>query len=344
MSFIKWCGGKSKQTDKIITNFPNEYDLYCEIFVGGGSVFFKLQPTNAILNDINPNLINTYIMVKTKLRYLKIRLKKMHKDYNTLEFGSEARKTYYYDIRTKFNEIKYKTGEKVEDKDNKFRIKLAAYFIFLNKAGYNGMYRENKSGGFNIPIGKYKVATIYNEAVLNKCSKLLQNTEIYCMNWMEMLEIVKNREEKVKICYLDPPYYVCNESKFKSYTENGFSNQDQENLAKYLLDNRITFFQSNSYCSEVLDLYKFANEIIDFDVNRSIKGSSDRGTSKEVFITYNPIEVVDEIAEVIEEISEEVEEISEEVVEEISEEIAEVVEEIAEVIEEIVEKVVGKEN
>lgn len=287
MSFIKWCGGKSKQAKKIVDKFDKNYDIYVECFIGGGSVFFELKPENAIISDINKNLINCYLIIKHNLNDLKKKLKNYHENYNKLPpRKSEERKKYYYDIRDKYNKLKYGIRDDKElDTDNK--VLLASYFIFLNKTGFNGMYRENRKGKFNIPIGDYEIATIYNESVLDKCNNILKNTDIRCGEALEILNYAKDLKLSGKkiLCYLDPPYYVCNESKFKDYTADSFSNANQKDLANFLYDNKIEFYQSNSYCEDILKLYNYA-KIDNFEINRSVKGSKNRGKNKEVFIVH----------------------------------------------------------
>ena len=281
MSFIKWCGGKKRLSKQIIGKFPDksEYDIYCEVFLGGGSIFFELKPEKAILADINPNLINTFIMVRDNLKELKKELKKIHDEYNALPEGkSQERKDYYYDIRKKYNKLK-------NSKKKKDRLTLAKYFIFLNKTGFNGMYRENAKGELNIPIGSYKTPIIYNSEVLDSCSELLQNKEIVCMDCFSLLDKVRAEHPNERILYyLDPPYYVCDESKFKSYTKDDFTNEHQKRLADYLKNNKLTFVASNAECEEVRELYEGVSEIESVEISRTIKGDADRGKAKEVII------------------------------------------------------------
>ena len=292
MSFLKWCGGKKRLASKIMGKFPDksEYDIYCEVFLGGGSIFFELKPETAILADINPNLINTFIIVKKYLKRLKTKLEEFDDEYNAEDMGvgkTEKRKKYYYNLRKAFNKNKYKNGNKLNSKKITERIVLAAYFIFLNKAGFNGMYRENKSGEMNIPIGSYKSPVIYNPEVLDSCNKLLQNKEIVCMDCFTLLDYVRNKYPNKRILYyLDPPYYVCDESKFNSYTEGEFTNEHQKQLAEYLINNNLEFVASNAECPKVRELYKDDDktEIECVEISRTIKGDADRGKAKEVII------------------------------------------------------------
>ncbi len=286
MSFIKWCGGKNRLAKRIIKEFPENYDTYCEVFLGSGSVFFELKPKKAILADINPNLINTFLIVKDNLNLLKKPLSKIHEIYNTMEYGkSEERIEFYYKIRNEFNLLKYKNGDLITFKHIDERIKIATYFIFLNQTGFNGMYRENKQGKFNIPIGNYKYVNIYNEEVLNKCSQILVNADIRCINCFTLLEELKHRPNI--LYYLDPPYYVCSESKFKSYTQDDFTNEHQYNLSQILLSIRNSFFLSNSDCLEIRNLYPETQvKIVNFELTRTINANKNRIKAKEVLICH----------------------------------------------------------
>lgn len=290
MSFIKWCGGKQRLAKQIINEFPKDYDIYCEVFLGGGSIFFELKPKKAILADNNPNLINTFLVVKDNIGLLKEQLSILDKIYNNMEYGkSEERKKFYYKIRDEFNLIKYHNGDLIASKNLTEKINIASYFIFLNKSGYNGMYRENKNGKFNIPIGDYKYVNIYNEQTLDNCSKILNeaNADIRCIDCFSLLRELNSIPNI--LYYLDPPYYVCDESKFKSYTKDEFTNEHQIKLANILLNNHHSFFLSNSDCNEIRKLYpeNKVDKIINFELNRTINGHGNRNKAKEVFIFKN---------------------------------------------------------
>ena len=160
--FVKWAGGKNKLILQIEQYYPkelkeNKIDVYIEPFVGGGAILIdilkKYNIKKAYAFDINKNLINCYNIIKDKVESLVLELKKLEEEY--LKLDDENRKEYYYDIRKKYNSINIENENEALEK--------TTYFIFLNKTCFNGLYRENRRGQFNVPIGKYKNPTIFDE-------------------------------------------------------------------------------------------------------------------------------------------------------------------------------------
>ena len=276
--FVKWAGGKRQSLFKMKYFFPTDFDTYFEPFVGGGAVFFNLYNYykkrdfrfSAILNDINPELINCYINIKDPnlLEELISRLR---------EHELEHSEKYYYAIRELDRDpAKFKKLGKVEK---------AARFIYLNKTCYNGLYRVNSKGQFNVPIGKYVDPLIADIGTLRAVHKALNKASIFCGDYIEVLKEYAMENDFI---YLDPPYQpISLTSNFTQYSKDGFSEKDQKKLASvfYELDVRgCKVMLSNSHCDFILDLYSDYN-IIPIDSNRSINSdSSKRGAVKEVII------------------------------------------------------------
>lgn len=269
--FVKWVGGKRqllKQFKLMKLYPPEDFDPaknnYFEPFVGGGAVFFDLLPQKAVLSDMNAELVATYNVIKNNVEDLVKSLKK-HKN----------NKEYFLKLRSK-------DVEKLSD------IEIASRFIYLNKTGFNGMYRVNSLGKFNIPFGSQKNPLICDEENLIKVSKSLQNTKIVNRDYKTVLKEAK----KGDFIYFDPPYHPLNEtSSFTGYTANGFSAKDQEDL-------RDTFFElhkrgcfvmlSNSNTKFIKNIYSDLDEKIkihEVDATRMINSkASGRGKIKEVLV------------------------------------------------------------
>ena len=227
--FVKWAGGKSKLIPQMEQYYPkelkeNKIDVYVEPFVGGGAILIdilkKYNIKKAYAFDINENLINCYNIIKDKVDNLLLNLKKLEKEY--LKLDDENRKEYYYDIRKKYNSINIE--------NEKEAIEKTTYFIFLNKTCFNGLYRENRKGQFNVPIGKYKNPTICDEENLIELSKLIKNVIFIRGDYRESYKyIVENT-----FIYFDPPYRPINKtSSFTSYSKEDFNDENQKELGEY---------------------------------------------------------------------------------------------------------------
>lgn len=222
--FIKWAGGKSQLLREIREKYPAEITRYCEPFVGGGAVLLDVlanfQPGEVLINDINPELVNTYRQVQTNVDEVIGMLKIMHEKY--ISGDDAARKEYYYSNRDRFNELISQPQNTAEK---------AALFIFLNKTCFNGLYRVNGKGMFNVPIGTYKNPPICDENNLLKISKLLNNVEIKCGDYKDCYEFIDGRT----FVYIDPPYRPLNAtSNFTSYTKSEFGDEQQIELARFV--------------------------------------------------------------------------------------------------------------
>jgi DNA adenine methylase len=225
--FVKWAGGKaqllSEIDDAIPVHIKQTEFTYIEPFVGGGAVlFYILQKYSnieqAVINDINTDLTNSYQTIKENVEQLISVLKEWEKEYHSLKDKLEERKEYYYSKRTLFN-------SKKSDK-----ITQTALFIFLNRTCFNGLYRVNRKNEFNVPIGSYKKPMICDEGNLRAVNKVLQKVIILNGDFEETLEYANNNT----LFYFDPPYKPLSDtSSFNSYAKDEFDDKEQIRLAKF---------------------------------------------------------------------------------------------------------------
>ena len=227
--FIKWVGGKGQLLSEINKLYPVELgkniNKYAEIFVGGGAVLFdilsKYKLDEVYISDKNLELINTYKSIRDDVGILIKLLKEMEEQYTSL--NNENRKLYYYEKRREYNNLKINIEEN--------NIEKAVLFIFLNKTCFNGLYRVNKKGEFNVPIGTYKKPKICDEENLKNVSMALKKVKIVYADYRESEEFIDNKT----FVYIDPPYRPLNiTSSFTSYTENDFNDKEQIELAEYI--------------------------------------------------------------------------------------------------------------
>jgi DNA adenine methylase len=270
--FIKWVGGKRGLLPDIMTLIPKRFNNYFEPFLGGGAVFFELYNRGLLdnkkiyLSDINKELINTYNTVKHDPVELIKNLKK---------FKEKHSKIFYYETR----EL-----DRKEAFENMSNIDKATRFIYLNKTCFNGLYRVNKKGFFNTPMGGYKNPNIADENTILRASEALQNATISNHNFNNF----SKNTHKNDLVYFDPPYHPLTEkSNFTAYNENSFLEEEQFKLYELfedLSDKKIKIIKSNSDTEFIHDLYKKFN-IQMVKARRSInsKGNS-RGKINEVII------------------------------------------------------------
>lgn len=264
---VKWVGGKRQLLDSIKCLLPKKIPTYCEPFLGGGAVLFSIQPKNAIVNDLNSDLITVYRVIKSNVDEL-IESLKQH----------ENTQAYFYKIR-----------DLDRDKPaylNLTDIEKASRLIFLNKTCYNGLFRVNQAGEFNSPFGHYKNPNIVNEPVLRAVSKYFNNNNITFHN--EDFSGVLTDLKKGDFVYLDPPYDpVSDTASFTGYNKGGFDRSEQirlKNCCDDLTKKGINFMLSNSatdFIKELYDSYSIsivqAKRIINADANK-------RGNIDEVII------------------------------------------------------------
>ncbi len=226
--FLKWAGGKGQLLKEIEQYYPFANDTnitkYAEPFVGGGAVLFdilnKYKLQEVYISDINAELINTYLVIRDNINALLDVLRQLEGDYLVLD--NNDRKEAYLAKRARFNELKNNKESGVE---------LAALMIFLNKTCFNGLYRVNRKGEYNVPMGAYKKPLICNEENLKAVSKKLQNVKIVCGDYKEAGGFIDGKT----FVYFDPPYRpLTPTANFTSYTEGMFDDKNQLELAKFV--------------------------------------------------------------------------------------------------------------
>lgn len=226
--FVKWVGGKSQLINELEKMLPADGEKiltkYCEPMVGGGALFFnilsKYDFEQLYISDINSELINAYQVIKNNVDSLIEKLRGMQLLF--LPMDENGRKLYYYSIRDKFNSTQLSDTTATEK---------AAYFIFLNKTCFNGLYRVNRKGQFNVPMGAYKNPIICDEENLRNINKVLQNVMIVCGDY----SLSKQFIDKNTFVYLDPPYRPISEtSAFTSYNSDTFDDKEQIRLARFI--------------------------------------------------------------------------------------------------------------
>lgn len=236
--FLKWAGGKTQLLDELVARLPAEIagsgviENYVEPFVGGGAMFFHLKSqfevNKACLLDVNPELVVGYTAIQRSPASLVKQLKKLESDY--LAHSEEERSAMFYEIREAYNT---KLPDFDFDKYGKEWVSRTSQMIFLNKTCFNGLFRQNSKGEFNVPFGKYKKPTICDEPNLNEVHNALKDTKVVCGDFTMSRQFVN----KGTFVYLDPPYRPLNEtSSFTGYAKDGFDDYDQKRLAKYYRD------------------------------------------------------------------------------------------------------------
>jgi DNA adenine methylase len=265
--FLKWAGGKGRLLPDLNALRPEGFSAYHEPFVGSGAFFFSLRGagllSSATLSDSNQELINTYHMVRSEVEELISRLAFHQANHS---------KEHYYAIR----ELDLAVLPPVA---------RAARFIYLNKTCFNGLYRVNRQGKFNVPIGRYTNPTICNEPVLRAASAALQGVELRC----EDFSSVQNMARAGDLVYFDPPYVpVSLTSNYTSYTVGEFLEPQQRQLAEVfaqLAERGVQVMLSNSDTSLVRELYREFN-LHEVRTTRSINSKAElRGKISELVVT-----------------------------------------------------------
>lgn len=244
-SFLHWAGGKGRLFHQIYNYMPQYITTYIEPFVGGGGMLFQVLEyypgiKNCYINDLNNDLISCYTTVRDNPDELLSLLATIEKDYTKSEQEGK-RKDFYYEMRKLYNSG---TVSGIEN---------AGLFIFLNKSGYNGLYRVNSKGEFNVPCG-YKYKKIYNEERILFCSKLLQKVKLYNLHFSKFMEIMDSKIDKETLIYLDPPYM----DTFTGYTADAFRDifQSELKLCCDAIDQKDgMFLLSNSDNEFIKELY-----------------------------------------------------------------------------------------
>ena len=250
---LKWAGGKRQLLDEIYSRFPADHEHYHEPFFGGGAVFFDLEPDDGTINDTNPRLINFYEVVRDHPEDLISRLRDLDEpeaDPNPEQrFAKENWKgkdveQYFYQQRARFNRRAYADEEWPATQED--RIEEAALLLYLNRTCYNGLYRENSSGGFNVPVGRYASPEWVQADRIRAASRTLADTDVRNEDFEYVLDVADEGD----LVYLDPPYQPMSATaNFAEYAAEGFGREDQERLLETVeeLDERgVYFVLSNS--------------------------------------------------------------------------------------------------
>ena len=275
--FLKWVGGKTRLIGQYQPYFPEKFTTYYEPFLGGGAVFFYLAQQHhslqAVLTDINPELINAYCCVRDRVEEL-IELLEEHSSEH-----SKDHQDYYYPVRSR----SYNTD-----------TEKAARLIYLNKTCYNGLYRENSKGQFNVPMGRYKNPNICQVDLLRSVSSLLAPAQIEVRKFDEILNFATSSEDFV---YFDPPYYpISATSNFTAYSRDNFKESEQIKLRDIFVElaqRGVKVMLSNSNCDFIKEIYSDSQafkriplpQLIEISASRGINSkSSKRGKVKELLI------------------------------------------------------------
>ena len=285
--FVKWVGGKSQLLPEISKKYPLHIEKYCEPFVGGGAVLFDVlqeyHPQEVLINDINKELINTYLQVKNNCENLINNLHDLQEIY--LNLSQENRKKIFYEKRNLYNNLKVNGNEEEN-------LEKAVLFIFLNKTCFNGLYRVNSKGLFNVPFNNAKNPLICDENNLRECSELLQNVQMKIGDYKECESFIDERT----FVYIDPPYRpISKTSAFTSYSENQFMDKEQTELADFIehISNKKAFIiasNSDPKNADVNDNFfddLYSNFKIErVSASRMINSKSEkRGNINEILIT-----------------------------------------------------------
>lgn len=286
--FIKWVGGKTQLLDDIKNSLPRDLSqrdgmTYVDPFVGGGAVLFWILQeypniARAVINDINAEIIRTYRVVKYDVESLIVELARLQTEY--LQLDEVARKKYFLVQRERFNG------------DEKTDIETAALFIFLNRTCFNGLYRVNSKGKFNVPHGRYSNPKIYDEETLRADSAVLQRVEILCGDFTQT---GKYADANV-LYYFDPPYRPLTETAaFTSYSKEGFDDAEQTRLRDFcdhIASKHALFVASNSDPQNVDNGDKFFDNLYGkfsirrVSATRMINSKADgRGMVSEIMIS-----------------------------------------------------------
>lgn len=267
-AFVKWAGGKRQLIPQIRERMPEKYNNYYEPFVGGGAVLFELQPANALINDINKALINTYNIICNEADAFLEAVNRL--DEEMWEDG----KKYYYSVREHYNDKLMKS---------EYDVELAALFVFINKHCFNGLYRVNGKGLFNVPYNNSR-RTSADENVIREVSKYLKGVKIINGDFEEACKDAK----KGDFVFIDSPYAPLNPTSFESYTKEGFDIESHKRVAKLYdeLTARGCYCMLTNHNTELInELYGNKGYKIDVvSVKRMINSDASNRVGKEVII------------------------------------------------------------
>ena len=296
--FLKWAGGKGKLLETIFGVFPSEISVtqevrfsYVEGFLGSGALLFELleryegRLERVVANDVNQPLVNVYRQVRDHVDELIVGLSRLRDEFNACT-SDVLRSAYFYEKRTKFNEL-------IQGQEWR-AIECACLFIFLNKTCYNGMYRVNRAGAYNVPFGKYRQVNIFDEDILRRDSELLRHVDLHVGSY----EALKTLGDGRTLWYFDPPYRPLNTtSSFTAYAPDQFDDVEQEKLAAFCQGLPGWVIASNSiHPSYFRKIYgeRFRVDVV--ETVRTINSKAEkRGCQEEVLIRNFGLEVARDI-------------------------------------------------
>ena len=288
---LKWAGGKRQLLDELHARLPEDYTHFHEPFFGGGALFFDLEPENGTINDTNKRLVNFYEQVRDNPDELIDRLRSYkdpeaepdeRRDYAETNHKGKEIKNYYYQQRAIFNKRPYE--------DDYDPIEEAAVLLYLNRTCYNGLYRENNTGGFNVPIGSYSNPDWVQADRIHDVSEVLDDTEIFNQDFEYVTEYVESGD----VVYFDPPYEpMSSTAYFTDYSAQGFGREDQERLletAQELDKKGVYVILSNS--GVMFDMYDEAGFSVEIEgATRAINSDGEnRDEVDEIIATNVPMD------------------------------------------------------
>ena len=266
--FVKWAGGKRQLLPQIKERMPEKYNSYFEPFVGGGAVIFELLPTNALINDINKSLINSYRQICNAPEAFLAAVKQLD------EAMWEDGKKYYYSLREHYNDKLMKA---------EYDVELAALFVFINKHCFNGLYRVNGKGLFNVPYNNSRRTSV-DESIIMEVSRYLQGITIMDGDFEEACEGAGQGD----FVFIDSPYAPLNPTSFESYTKEGFDIESHRRLSNLFdkLTNRGCYCMLTNHNTELInELYSgkgYRRDVV--SVKRMINSDASKRVGEEIII------------------------------------------------------------
>lgn len=254
---VQWVGGKKRIINNITNYIPKHFEQYHELFLGGGALLFHLKHNKSIINELNPNLINLYNVIKFNVEIFITNINEIKKEYNNLDL--DKKKEYYLNLRSEYNKLKNNLV------DNSTR--LSEIFIFLNRTCFNSVYRENSKGEYNVPFGNGKNICFNTENIKN-VSKYLTYVDLYNNDFKEQVKYIKTND----LVYMDPPYY----NTFTGYNKEKWTQENSLevlHIFKSLTEKGVAVILSNNNDQEYI---KIVNDILIIDSYKIIEVSISR--------------------------------------------------------------------
>jgi DNA adenine methylase len=268
--FVKWAGGKRQLVPMILERLPDSYDTYFEPFLGGGALLFATKPKKAIVGDVNKVLIDTYKQIGDDVSSLMAVLNRFIDEHNS----AEDKKEFYYKMRDDYN-------KKILNEE--YDLMTVSLFMYLNKTCFNGLYRVNSKGLFNVPFNNRKTLNIYSKENLLEIAEYLNNVDIRNDDFAETCKKAKRGD----FVFFDSPYAPLKPESFESYTKEGFALEEHQRLAtlyKELTDKGVYCMLTNHNTDLINELYKdFKIEVV--QVKRMINSDAKNRVGEEVIIT-----------------------------------------------------------